>query len=159
MTPQERQEKLEKLERLKKLQRLYELQNMQGNYIPADVEPETGKGEALLRGAAQGASFGFADELTAALGAAGRFVGLGDESKGFGEDYSEIVGESREAYKKASEDQPGTFLAGEIAGGAVIPGGIALRAGKGALAVAKSAAKIGAAEGATTGIGMSTGES
>lgn len=87
--------------------------------------------ESGLRGLAQGASFGFADELTGLLESA-----LTDKS------YEQARDESRANYKAAEEANPKTYLGGQI-GGAV---GTALVPGLQGAGVAKLAA-MGAAQG------------
>jgi hypothetical protein len=67
------------------------------------------KASALGRGAVQGLSFGFADELS----------GLG-ESAFTDKTYEQARDESRAAFEKAQAENPELYLAGEI-GGAVLP--------------------------------------
>ncbi len=88
-----------------------------------EMDPVVGQGESALRGAAQGASLGFADEL------AGGGEALLDKLRGaheaLGELYLKHRDESRRAYKAAEEANPGTYMAGQIGGGlatAAIPG-------------------------------------
>lgn len=139
---------------------------------------ETGALEAGLRGTAQGATFGFADELTGAGEAVYEALTGEDQIKDIIENYQKYRDESREEYKKAEEDQGAAFLAGELAGGigtSLLTGGAALpsvgrtaakqalKAGatKGAAklaagkALASQAAKQGAAMGAAYGAGES----
>lgn len=103
----------------------------------APAPKEVGKGESFFRGLAQGATFGFADELA---GAAESLIGP--------KTYQQARDESRANFKAAQDANPWTYGAGEL-GGAVgtslIPGAIAA---KGVGAVAKGAgaiAKMGAA--------------
>jgi len=98
--------------------------------------------ESALRGAAQGASLGFADEATA-----------GVESLFTDKTYTQARDESRAAYEAAKNANPNTYLAGELGGGvatAFIPG---LNLAKGA-SLAKMAAQ-GAGIGAAAGLGAS----
>ncbi len=88
-----------------------------------EMDPVVGQGESALRGAAQGASLGFADEL------AGGGEALLDKLRGaheaLGELYLKHRDESRAKYKAAEEANPGTYMAGQIGGGlatAAIPG-------------------------------------
>lgn len=84
--------------------------------------------EAGVRGAAQGATLGFADEITAAL-----------EAAATGKKYTTARDESRANYRAAEAAHPIAYGAGELAGGvgsAVVPVGGALKAvGLGAKAV------------------------
>lgn len=100
------------------------------------VEPEIGYAESGLRGLAQGASFGFADELTGALEAA-----LSDKT------YEQARDESRAAYKAAEEANPKTYMGGQIGGAvgtALIPG--LQGAGIGKLAAMGAAQGLGSSE-------------
>jgi len=87
-----------------------------------DYLAETGEGFA--RGAAQGLTFGFADEITAGLESA-----LTDKT------YDQAVKESRAAYELAEEESPVASLLGNIGGGLatmVVPGLGLVNAAKGA---------------------------
>ncbi len=107
--------------------------------------------ESGLRGAAQGASLGFADEATGGLEA------LWDAAKGdpktFGELYKQHRDESRANYQAAEQANPKTFMAGQLGGGAatlLVPGlGAAEGAGLGAT-LGKAAL-----QGGLTGLGSS----
>ncbi len=117
--------------------------------------------ESAARGAAQGASFGFADEITGALEAA-KDVALTDKELGdLVDQYKKRRDESRKEYDMAEKDNSGAYMAGNVAGGvatAFIPGvGLAGNLGKGASLGAKVAqgAKLGAMEGAAFGLGES----
>lgn len=81
--------------------------------VPAEEPPpsDVSQVESALRGAAQGASFGFADELTGAIEA-----GLINPEK----TYEQARNESRANYAKAQEANPGTYIAGNV-GGAILP--------------------------------------
>lgn len=98
--------------------------------------------DSALRGAAQGASFGFADEITGGL-----------ESLFTDKSYEQARDESRANYKAAENANPKSYMTGEI-GGAIassfIPG---LGLAKGAT-LAANVGKMGAI-GAATGLGMS----
>lgn len=109
-------------------------------YDFSDFDTPVSQTESGLRGAAQGASMGFADELTAALESASGSLGLVPDKT-----YEQAVSESRNAYKAAEQANPNTYLAGQLAGGigsavlapaaaATIPGRIAQAAGMGAVA-------------------------
>lgn len=117
--------------------------------------------ESAARGAAQGASFGFADEITGALEAV-KDVALTDKELGdLVDQYKKRRDESRKEYDMAEKDNSGAYMAGNVAGGvatAFIPGvGLAGNLGKGASLGAKVAqgAKLGAVEGAAFGLGES----
>lgn len=75
--------------------------------------------ESAARGAAQGLSLGFADEIAA-----------GVESTFTEKTYEDSVAESRENFRRAETDNPVAFTGGDIAGS--IAGGLALPAGLGA---------------------------
>jgi hypothetical protein len=99
--------------------------------------------ESGIRGAAQGASFGFADEIQAAL-----------QSAVTPEDYETVVARIRDQYKSAEAANPGTYFTGNIAGGLVIPGlGTAGLVGKGAKLGKQLATAVGS--GALTSVGVS----
>lgn len=107
------------------------------------------KFESALRGLAQSASFGFADELTAR-----------GESLFTGKPYDQALRESRAAYNKARDANPWSYMGGEVGGAlatAVVPGAGALNAGR----AATTMGKIGrlAAQGAISGTGFSEADS
>jgi hypothetical protein len=146
---------------------------------------EPGYIESALRGGAQGATFGTADEIAAALtsptGAFKKIANiLGANTRGEDLDkYQKELEESRAAYKAAEEANPLTSFAGNIAGGLVpsaaaimLSGGtaapaIAAGAGKAAgaakglqaLSNVQKAALVGGLEGAGYGLGQSEEES
>jgi hypothetical protein len=108
-----------------------------------------------LIGMAQGATFGFGDEAVARL-----------ESIRSGRPYEEVLKESKAMFRGASEQNPVSYIGGEIAGGiapALIPTG-ATQATAGARIAAKLAASTpsqalkGAGIGALAGLGYSEGE-
>jgi len=108
-----------------------------------DYLAETGEG--LARGAAQGLTFGFADEITAGLESA-----LTDKT------YEKALEESRAAYEMAEEESPIASLVGNIGGGLatmVVPGLGMVNAAKNAK-LAELALK-GAAGGGIAGAGIS----
>lgn len=104
----------------------------------AELGDGPGKIESMLRGAAQGVTFGFADEITGAVSSL-----LSDKS------YQEARDASRANYDAAREANPGYFIGSEIAGGiatTVVPGAKLLNVGRGARlgnVAAKSAAGAG----------------
>lgn len=86
--------------------------------------------ESTIRGGAQGASLGFADELTGAAEAA--YNKLRGNPESLSNLYEKYRNESRNAYKAAEEANPTAYTVGEIGGGLTsfaIPG---LNAAKGA---------------------------
>ena len=105
-----------------------------------DVAPEVSMPESFVRGAAQGASLGYADEFTSALGAG--IEKLKGSDKDLADLYRQERDESRAAYKAAEEANPKTYLGGNIVGGiapVVATGGLG--------ATVKGAAALGAAAG------------
>lgn len=116
----------------------------EGSWKAEETSPEASISmlESGLRGLAQGASFGFADEITGAIEGA-----LTDKT------YEQARDESRANYDKASNANPLTYGAGEIAGGvgtALVPG---LNVAKGASLATKIG--VGAGAGAAYGLGAS----
>lgn len=110
--------------------------------------------ESGLRGLAQGASLGFADELTGGLEAASDTVFGGRKLSDFGDTYKVRRDESREQYKGAQEANPGIYQGAEIGGAigtAFVPGLGMLNAAKGAQLGA--VVGKGALQGALTGLG------
>lgn len=110
---------------------------------------------SALRGAAQGATFGFSDEVEAAFRSA-----LDSERE-----YEEVLRQVRQDYDLSQEANPATYMGAEIAGGFAVPGVGAI---KGAANLARVAprmsagarlAGVGAAEGAVAGAGYSDAES
>jgi hypothetical protein len=102
--------------------------------------------ESAVRGAAQGATFGFADELAGSLGVLKNIKGIASGSDSLKSVYEKERDESRAAYKAAQEANPKTYLAGEIGGGVAssfVPG---LNIAKGAsLAKIATTAAVGGA--------------
>jgi len=100
--------------------------------------------EALVRGAAQGITFNFADEIEASL-----------KSLAPGETYDDVIEKVRAKYEAARKQQPGAFTAGAIGGGiasAFVPVvGPATTLAKGA-GLAKATAQA-AGLGAVAGVG------
>lgn len=132
---------------------------------------EVGAGEAALRGAGQGLTFNFGDELTGARAASGitsgnplaqavapivgagrlgyeALAGEGDATKR----YQEAVERERELTRAAKEQQPGAYTAGEIGGAVAIPAGGLLRAPT-LFGRALRGAGVGAGFGALSGAG------
>lgn len=103
--------------------------------------------DALVRGAANAVTFGFADRLAAAAGAA---TGIGGE---FGK-YSKNLEKQRAIDAANLEEHPIATIGGELAGSLALPVGAAARAATlpGRMA---ATAGVGAAQGALYGVGGS----
>lgn len=109
--------------------------------------------ESAGRGLAQGASLGFADELTGGAEALKDELSNQAGDKSFGDLYRQHRDESRAAYDAAQKANPKSFLAGELGGGlatALVPG---LNVAKGATLGARAAGA--AALGGTYALGNS----
>jgi hypothetical protein len=127
------------------------------NYVKP---PDVGTGEAFLRGAGDGLTFGFSDELVGGAKAALQPVfGTGDSSESFGDRFDKNVDEQRGLLKAAQDQHPVATIAGGIVGGiapAVLTGGttagasLAANVGRGAL--------YGAGYGAAYGLGSAEGD-
>jgi hypothetical protein len=108
------------------------------------ARPQVPMIESALRGGAQGLTFDFADEIE------GGVRGLRDyaqNDKGLGDSYREAVNKVRQEYDDAQADNPGTYLAGNVAGSlatAAIPGLGAGKLAQGAGLAAKTARGLGA---------------
>lgn len=124
-----------------------------GGYDPRkdlglDEDEAPGKLESFGRGALQGLTFGFSDEI----------AGLA-ESAFTNKTYKQARDESRAANKKAKEENPWSYGIGEVGGGigsAALTGGAGLAA-KAGLTGVRAAAALGAAEGALSGVGTAEG--
>lgn len=114
---------------------------------------EIGSGkEAFQRGMAQGATFGFADELSGAVrGAANTLTGEGS----LGENYRQARDESRARTKEVSDENPVLSTAGEVAGSLAAGLPAAPQVGAGWLANTGRLAGVGAVEGGLAGLGAS----
>jgi hypothetical protein len=102
--------------------------------------------ESGLRGLAQGASMGFADEITGGL-----------ESAFTDKTYDQARDESRAAYHAAEKQNPGSYLTGQLAGSVAplaIPG-VGIAKGAGTAAAIGKAAVTGGVLGGLTGVGTS----
>jgi hypothetical protein len=119
--------------------------------------------EAALEGVGQGASFGFAEELTAPF-AAGAAILSGDAPKEAGESEMDRLSRlmqsyrdiARERTKTAETESPGTFFTGALAGGFLLPGAAGARATSGFGKVLKGTA-TGAGFGFVGGAGTAEG--
>ena len=119
-----------------------ELSKSAKSKTPQTPEPIS-KTESALRGAAQGASLGFADELTGG-GEAVLDKILGKDGN-LSDLYSKHRDESRQAYKAAEEENPLTSFAGSLVGGIASP--IPLGSTKTVGQALLSGAKLGALAG------------
>lgn len=107
---------------------------------------------AAALGAQDTASFGFGDELGAALGASSEYLA----SKITGapaRSYSELLAAMRNQDERASEENPGSYLAGQVAGGVGQGVGLA-RAG---LSLGANAARAGGSLGRVAGASAADG--
>jgi hypothetical protein len=135
---------------------------------PTFKAPKGSKAESALRGAEQGLTFGFYDELSGAAEAAGQAIGLkglgansfselglqapnGIDSEKLRAAYIARRDQQRAAAHDAQSANPGSYLTGEfaggVAGGMLIPGGQTKTLGQ--------AMRLGAAYGAGQGLGSS----
>jgi hypothetical protein len=125
-----------------------------------DVRPLPSRSEALLRGGAQGATLGFADELAGAsrtFGDQGDQLQAGSSPEEIVRQYREGRNQSREGDRAAQQAHPNYYLGGQIGGGLAtlaIPGaGVAKGLSTGARLA--RAAGLGAGLGAAAGLGGS----
>lgn len=127
---------------------------------------EGGMSGAAALGAADAGSFGFGDELGAALGSTSEYLaGLITGEKG--RSYDELVGKMRDQDRRAKEANPGSYLTGQIGGaiaqgGGLARGGLSLASnaisrGSNLARVALGGAIDGAALGAVHGLGSGEG--
>lgn len=118
------------------------------------TRPEVSKTEALLRGAAMGATMGFGDELEAG------WKSLFPKSLG-GSPYRETRDKIRADEAVAREQHPYLYGGAEMAGAALPAAGMALATGGTSLApaMAKAALPIAAGQGAVQGAGYSNADS
>lgn len=114
-----------------------------------------GKMEALARGAGQGATLGFGDEINAGVQAAGiKLAGQTGSQKSLGQLYRENRDTFRREDAAAKAAHPWVYGAGQVAGGAPL----ALATGGGAAAGAGRIIGTGAALGGATSLGESTAQ-
>jgi len=132
-------------------------------FAPDDPSKKYSEGETIVQKGIEGAAFGFGDELSGISEAAGGFLGL----KGVGGPIEDIEVDTSDAlklnklkdlYKRGkeahlskmksiSEERPGLSLASEMAGGFLVPGLGAAKAGSGVIGTVKAGAKAGAVAG------------
>ena len=122
---------------------------------PAAEEP--GMLESLGRGAAQGITFGFGDEITGAVEGAYDALTTGED---FSSAYERSRDESRAANEAAQEANPWTYGLAEVGSG-VLTGGLGAARAVGAKGASSLAARLGrgAAAGGTVGGVAGTGYS
>ncbi|QOZ68890.1 hypothetical protein [Bradyrhizobium arachidis] len=131
-----------------------------------EKRPRTSAVEAGARGAAEGVTLNFYDELRGLMEAGG----VGEKEAGslypllkgvvkyFSGDeearkrYDEAVRRERELSRQAFEDQPAASIAGNVVGGAVLPGGSLLRGATTGQRILRGAA-AGAGYGGLSGVG------
>lgn len=117
-----------------------------------EVHTGPSKMESGLRGLAQGASLGFADEISGGLESAAGSLGLVPDKT-----YEQARDESRSAYHAAEKENPGSYLTGQLAGSIAplaIPG-VGVAKGAGTAAAIGKAALTGGVLGGLTGAGAS----
>lgn len=118
-------------------------------WFAQNKQAATSSGPSMIEsgalGALQGATLGFSDEIVGGLSAAGGAL-LGNFN--VSENYQRGRDVVRQANEAASEANPGSYLVGELAGGIVLPGGVA-RAAPAALKTAAQPALRKAGFGAT----------
>lgn len=133
------------------------------SFKPAEAaKPEVSRMESLGRGALQGGSFGFSDEIYGAgAGVVDKLFGSGD----FGGTYERERDAVRAANKTAREANPGSYLAGEIGGGIALPLGAARVGAQTAMRGAQtlgqraaSGARVGVPVGGAYGLGTAEGD-
>lgn len=127
-----------------------------GSSVNREVLPD-GHGSALAfgTGAANGASFGFADNIAGAIGGIDSMV----RGNGFRRGYDATLDIVRDGMAEAQQKHPMAYGTGEV-GGAVAPALLAapIATGRTALGTAGRAAGIGMAEGAAHGAGNADGQ-
>jgi len=134
-------------------------------------EDEMGTLEVMARGAGQGLTFDFGDELMGGAEALYDIAATDKELKDYEELYKKYRDEQRKKMKQAAEENPVAYYGSDIAAGilpALLTGGAGAAASVGKTAMkqgvkaagkpALKAAKIGAGMGAVTGAGTSKAE-
>lgn len=118
-------------------------------FDPPEEEGVMGTLKSAGLGAAEGATFGFADEIAGGLG-----------SLFTGRTYADVRDSAREVFKSAQAANPKTYAAGNIAGAVLSPVGNKLTAGAKAGSLGASVVRgagAGAAGGALYGLGTGEG--
>lgn len=122
---------------------------------PGFLEPGS-KSAAFVQGIGQGATLGFGEEIAAGLSAIMPQKGKSRSFKQIAEDYRRIRDEERARNAAAAEQNPGSYLAGNVAGSVALPGMAAAKT-VGLGAKIATGAKVGAATGAAAGLGTGEG--
>lgn len=146
-----------RLEFLRKKKRLHELREKKktSQSNASGKEDKFTKTGSAAMGAAEGITFGLIDEV-GALGIATLDTFFSDKPKSWKESYYENRDNIREQFKQAAKDNPKSFMAGDVAGSLVLPGGLIKSAGKQVFKQAsKQALGAGAKAGAAQGFGRS----
>lgn len=132
------------------------------DYVKANSMPDVSPAESAGRGALQGVTFGFSDEIYgAAKGAVDKVAGSGNFSGTYVKERDAV----RAANARAQEANPGTYLVGELAGGVALPFGAARLGAQGARTAVNAglrartiaAAREGGIYGAAYGLGKGEG--
>ena len=132
--------------------------NPEESFEPVEEKEPTSKFESGLRGAVQGLTMDFGDEITGGLGSLSAI--FSDES--FGDAYRRNRDESRENYKNAKESNPYTYGTGQVVGGIgslAIPGLGLAKGTKVANLGMKGLMKLGAKQGLKSGAAYGLGSS
>ena len=130
------------------LQKLGRLPKNDASQIQDDSDPESDQGfiGGALNSAAQGATLGFGDEIQAMIAAAVASPFVSDKT------FTQLMVDARNSLRadqeKFSEENPGTDLALQVAGGLTSGGAFAGAAKQGGKELLKQGAKFGAAAGA-----------
>ncbi len=119
-------------------------------------QPRTPQGESVMRGAAQGLLFGLPDEATSAVEATGDTLFGDAKLRDYVDTYRQKQKVNQGIYDKAQQDNPKSYMTGEIGGSlasSFVPGLGWMNAGK----KATTAVKVGKAalQGGLSGLGAS----
>lgn len=128
------------------------IRQMTGQQAP---RPDFGRG--LAQSIAQGATFGFADEIVGA----GKAVMNREPGEAFGQAYTRHRDSERDRLEAFAEAYPKTSFAGELAGGLLVPGTAAYRAARFKMHATPTVGKMavrGAAAGAASGAAFGAGK-
>lgn len=123
-------------------------------------------GGSFISGAAEGASFGFQDEIAATIGSllalpvsqARGVLNDNYDAKSLGELYDKNFARTRQITKDAEMANPEGFIAGDIVGSVAIPGGTAIKSGAKGIQLAKTGGRLGFGSGVLNATGRSEAE-